>query len=476
MRLIFLGALATGTVACSKPNPVVCCTSPADCNSLGVMDTTRPCNDGFVCIDHECNTAPPIDAAPACIVDMDCPANAPHCASSQTCVQCLQSSDCTEPTPVCDSASNTCRGCSADSECTSEVCDTSAGTCVDEANVVYASPAGMDSAACTHADPCSITHAVAVAGPTRNTVKLAPGNYVANLTISNKAVRMLGVGTTITAGAGSTGFEINDGADVTIIGVNITNLNTSSAGTAIQCEKVASGSTPKLSLQQVTIDAMGMGLLTYPCTVTMLQVTSKLRDPSRYQIYAIAPSVVNIDRSSFDVGNGLATVGSGGVISVRNSIISNMNLTGTESALIGGSFLGDSTVGTATATFTTFVNAPLRCPASGTPSCVAGGVSVGVCVRDSILLSTNGTDVATGGPCQVYYSIAMPQIGSLTGFNNLVNVDPRLADVAHHNFALTSSSPAIDAAETQAIDPFDFLGVPRPQGASNDMGAFEFKP
>ncbi|MEP6865281.1 MAG: choice-of-anchor Q domain-containing protein, partial [Deltaproteobacteria bacterium] len=312
-----------------------------------------------------------------------------------------------------------------------------------------------------------------------NTVKLAPGSYVANLTIANKSVRILGTGSTVTAGSAATGFEINDGADVTIVGAKITNLNTGNPGTAIDCRTVASGPTAKLSLQQVTIDAMGNGLFAYPCTVTMAETTSKLRDPSRYQIYAIAPSVVNIDRSSFDVGDGLAAVGAGGVISVRNSIISNMNVTGTESALIGGSFLGNSSVGTATATFTTFVNAPLRCAASGTPSCIAGGVSVGVCVHDSVLLTTNGADVATGAAgaaCQAYYSIAMPQNAPLTGASNLVNVDPKLVDVANHNFALSSTSPAIDAAEAQPDDPFDFLGVARPQGAASDMGAFEYKP
>ena len=372
-------------------------------------------------------------------------------------------------------SSNTCRGCAADSECSSEVCDANAGTCVDETAIVYASPAGMDTAACTRADPCSITHAVAVAAPGRNTIKLAPGNYVANLTIANKTIRMLGTGATLTAGSGSPGLEINDGADLTIIGASVTNLNTGNPGTAIDCRTVASGTQPKVSLQQVTIDAQGMGLFANPCTVTIAETTSKLRDPMRYQIYAIGPSVVNIDRSSFDVGDGLAAVGSGGVISIRNSIISNMNVTGTESALIGGAFLGGGSVGTATAMFTTFVNAPLRC-ADGTPSCIAGGVSVGVCVHDSVLLTTNGTNVATGTACQAYNSIAQPQTGSLTGYGNLLNVDPKLVDVANHNFALTALSPAIDAAEPQADDPFDFLGVARPQGAASDMGAFEYKP
>src|SRR3569832_1447617 len=89
--------------ACSRPNPVVCCTSPADCNSLGVSDTTRPCSDGFSCIDHECTTAPLPDAAkPPCTLDTDCPSTSPKCSSTNTCVECLSSMDCSGNTPVCD--------------------------------------------------------------------------------------------------------------------------------------------------------------------------------------------------------------------------------------------------------------------------------------------------------------------------------------------------------------------------------------
>jgi hypothetical protein len=223
---------------------------------------------------------------------------------------------------------------------------------------------------------------------------------------------------------------------------------------------------------------MGTFLFANPCSVTVSGTTSHLRDGQRYQVYATSPSTVDIDRSAFDAGDGLVAAGAGAVVSVRNSVIANQCLAGNqagESALVGGAFLGNGPPGAATASFTTFVNAPLRC-GDATPACVAGGQSVGVCVSDSILVTNNGMDPVTGPACELFYSVVNPHAGALTGSNNKVNVDPLFIDLSAANYALQSASPAIDAADPTAINPYDILGVSRPQGARDDMGAFEFKP
>ena len=54
--------------------------------------------------------------------------------------------------------------------------------------------------------------------------------------------------------------------------------------------------------------------------------------------------------------------------------------------------------------------------------------------------------------------------------------DPQFSDPAHLDFTLTSSSPAIDAADQARAPDDDFLGVPRPQGAGDDIGAYEYQP
>jgi hypothetical protein len=43
-------------------------------------------------------------------------------------------------------------------------------------------------------------------------------------------------------------------------------------------------------------------------------------------------------------------------------------------------------------------------------------------------------------------------------------------------YQLKISSPAVDAADPTAVDTIDLAGTPRPQGARNDIGAYEYKP
>ena len=71
----------------------------------------------------------------------------PHCLTSGgdagSCVACRDSNDCSGGTPFCDATTHVCRGCIADLECPSLICDLTPGsmkhgTCVDTSSVVYA--------------------------------------------------------------------------------------------------------------------------------------------------------------------------------------------------------------------------------------------------------------------------------------------------------------------------------------------------
>jgi len=61
----------------------------------------------------------------------------------------------------------------------------------------------------------------------------------------------------------------------------------------------------------------------------------------------------------------------------------------------------------------------------------------------------------------------------ITLSNNLTS-DPQFVDVANGNFALRSSSPAINAGQALAEVTTDINGVSRPQGGAYDIGAFEY--
>jgi hypothetical protein len=63
--------------------------------------------------------------------------------------------------------------------------------------------------------------------------------------------------------------------------------------------------------------------------------------------------------------------------------------------------------------------------------------------------------------------------GSTKADYNLIGGDPRFVDPANGNFRLQADSPAIDVGVALPAVTADADGVPRPQGAAYDMGAYE---
>lgn len=125
-------------------------TAPEDC-----MFSTD-CPDGFchpdklVCVE--------------CLNDLDCMhPDLPHCDDdSNTCVPCVENSDCAShpDAPICDKASQTCRPCDEHSDCPETACDLAGGACfppeatthayVDEASCND----GLDDPMCGKGQPC----------------------------------------------------------------------------------------------------------------------------------------------------------------------------------------------------------------------------------------------------------------------------------------------------------------------------------
>lgn len=130
----------------------------------------------------ECSASCDVDAACAAVTP-DAPfCNDMVCGACQLDTNAGCSAD--SATPICateEAAPAACRGCVADAECSSGVCE-DAGSCARALDVIYASTGGDAGAACEQAAPCTLTAAAAAlaAGP-RRIIKLLgePGDVYA---------------------------------------------------------------------------------------------------------------------------------------------------------------------------------------------------------------------------------------------------------------------------------------------------------
>jgi hypothetical protein len=206
----YLHLLLFALAACTmKQNPGVCCTTDADCAQLGGIEP-RGCPDGYACRNLLC-------AAAECASAADCSADQPVCdLDSASCSGCTASSDCGgyAHAPVCDTGTGDCRACALDAECASEVCDIDTGRCVPETEIIYASPAGADTAVCTHQQPCSVARALALAGtdPSGSLVRLLPGTYPTLLIFTSGVVEVVGTGARIMNAPTAQPVEVHESA------------------------------------------------------------------------------------------------------------------------------------------------------------------------------------------------------------------------------------------------------------------------
>jgi hypothetical protein len=356
-----------------------------------------------------------------------------------------------------------CRRCMIDAECASAVCDASAGTCVAETDIAYASPNGIDLSPCTQANPCSITHAFAVTSASRRTVKLEPGSYTAAIQLTNKTVTVHGFNAMVTAPPTNAAVEVNDNASLTLQGVAI--VSQASAG-AIRCE----GANASLTLDQVNVEASGIPVFANPCSAIQIS-QSHLHTPnaSRQVFFAGAPSNATIERSTLDGGDGVVAAGAGAVVRITNSVISNQ--TGSDGAFGYSAFT--SSKGVIFVSFSTILNSLVKC--NDSVACV-GGSARGLCIDNSIISNSKAgvpADTITGVGCQANFTLIAPQQTAPAGANNFLGVNPLFVNAAAGDLHLQTVSPAIDAADPTASNPVDLDGTTRPQGTTSDLGALE---
>lgn len=395
----------------------------------------------------------------ACVTNDECAAPTPYCGPGGECVACLEAAHCPAEQPVCDSTSHECRACTTDADCDSALCDVSSGQCVAEAEILYVTPNGPDSGTCSKSQPCSITHANAIAASPRHTIKLAPGAYTASISITaGKTLIIHGVGATISAPVSSFVFQVENGARLRVVGAT---LIAASTVTVVRCEDATSG-TPVLELFRATLNNSSSVVIANPCMLTVEESVIRNTDAGSYFVVLIAPTVAKFHRTRFiGVASGTGIFSTGGSIQIANSVLENVGSPGKRGSFIGGNF---------DVSFSTIVDSGIECSSSG---------ATGLTLNSSIVVNTRAdapadTLVDVTACTSVRHSVVFPQSAALGGTN--VAEMPQFKNPAADDFHLLSTSPAIDRGDPTSTNAVDFDGTPRPQGSARDSGAFEYKP
>lgn len=458
ITLAGLMLIATNAGCQPVPNPGVCCTSDAECAQLGGI-APRGCPDGFVCRELLCEEA-------TCASHLDCPDLLPVCdGAAASCTGCTNLEDCAARPgiPVCDPESGACRGCETDSDCPSEACEVDSGECLDENQILYASPTGMELDKCSHLEPCSISRAITIASADHQavTIRMLPGTYITPIQISSGTMNLLGSGAILRPIVfDQDALRVQGTANVKIHQLEIDGHSPASLNlVGVRCEGTAT-STPRLDLRSSTIHPfIAVKHAELEIQSSLVGFTLTLQDRA----------TVAVDRSRFRSTRGLPakidTSGKNYNLRVTNSIFQDFDVTPMQAQDLSDTstfYMGHNTFSAAHS---------LRCKT---------GAQLRFSIfENNILFSTSTGPAVSMEPahsCAFLGNLAYPQDVPLDG-PNLV-APPSFVDHLTGDFRLSPDSPAIDTAlpNPDADLNHDFTGGPRPVGPAKDIGAYEFRP
>lgn len=471
-----LSALWFGVVlslaSCTKENPAFCCSTIESCATAGVSSLAS-CDSGGnrpFCDDTgqfgPAHTCVPDPSAPACEGTDDCTTpERPVCDTGDTgtcigcddaadctrfpgrtlchptsgaCVECTSPADCTAATaPVCG-VDGACRGCAADDECTSGVCDEGGGTCIAEDDIIYVDRTGSGTS-CTRTMPCPLfASAVPLLGGTRRFIVVAPGDYTENVALDSKTATIIGPGAELhPMDFGVPALLVLNASAVRVEGMRLYQAAGGSMGDGVRCAAPVSGN-PTLTLVGVRIDSnTGFGVDATDCAVTIVRSTISGNTGGGLDISSGSFDITN----TFITGNGANTT-VGGIRVMDNATTS----------VFAFNTVADNVAGTGVAK-------SLICSALGMQRI------------ENNIFSSGDPDQVSQNNCDLEYNLSNE--GNLGGSTN-VTATPMF--VGGGNFHLLPASEGIDDADPNATLGIDFDGNTRPQGARRDIGADEVTP
>ncbi len=408
------------------PTPPGRCMTVDDCSAElpDCLDTACvECASSATCPQAEPFCNPASHACERCADDDACAAAAdtPRCnLVTGDCVACLDDDDCSADAPVCGDGA--CRGCRFGSDCASEICDEGTGICADAAAAIYVASNGSGSGMCTQAAPCNtIALGLAQVNAARNVIRVRPGTYTGQVTLSGITVTIIGDGATIQPGNTSVdALAVSNGADVTIAGLTITGAAGAGTPVGVRC---GGGAPSTLRMRRSLVVENKSGVTISGCEFSLVNNVIAL----------------NVSASSLTAGVYLEQITEPGLHELAFNTIT------------GNAGAADTITG-------------VHCYLIGTPLTFSNNIVYGNQV------SGTGTQVGGDADCAWTYSDIGPQ--TVAGTGN-INLDPMLVNAANRNFHLQPTSPARDAADPAATLGFDLDSDPRPQGSAPDIGADE---
>lgn len=510
MRKLGLFALTLFLSSCgSSPDPLFC-ESPADCvdnapatfcdidkafpgtelknecivpPSATACNRVQECSNGLVCSDitegavgecvectaadtdgcgtgEICNTTNNQCEAQPCVVGTDgdaiCAAAAPtkpFCVEADTCGQCRPAmGDCdamAANAQVCDTENFNCRGCEANLECNSLICDIDTTSCALEADILYVGAVEgggtpIMGGECTLAMPCTtIVHALTKVADDRNTIVVAAGNYPLPLTINGETVSIIGQGVvTVNPDISGSGraLTVLSSAVVSLDNVNIIPDPNSDAGSdAVFVDNAT------LSITNAEISgARDIGVLAENgATLTISQSTVSSNDGGG----------LDIDGSSFTIVNNFIVLNGSNDATVPGVKIT---YTGSTQQFDFNTIAANTVNGAVDATN---VDCSLGMPMT----------AIGNIIYDGSSLSAL-PDLDANINCTFEYS----DIEGLAAVGTNLDTPPIFANTITGDYHLAAGSPLIGAAAgASPVPDLDVDGDPRPS-ATPDIGADQF--